>query len=132
MREKLDCGGARAVHGELKGPFGPHPLCLNLNSELPSIQPAWAKAGLSAIRQKRQRGAKRPAVQRVFAEGAGAGAGGWRWGLALVSPSLSDEAQRAQPSQGDSGTAHLCMFYNGVDKIPTEPWSMCEEFPPEI
>lgn len=44
----------------------------------------------------------------------------------------SDEAEGAQSSQGNSSTAHLCMFYNGVDKIPMEPWSMCEEFPPEI
>lgn len=45
---------------------------------------------------------------------------------------LADEAEGERPSPGTSSTAHLCVFYNGVDKIPMEPRSMCEEFPPEI
>ena len=57
---------------------------------------------------------------------------GWYPRLALVFPFFPDEAEGAWSSRGNSGTAHLCMFYNGVDKIPMEPQSMCEEFPPEI
>lgn len=68
----------------------------------------------------------------MFAEGTGEGACGWHQSPVLVFLSLPDEAEGARSSQGSSSTAHLCMFYNGVDKIPMEPWSMCEEFPPEI
>jgi hypothetical protein len=56
----------------------------------------------------------------------------WHKNLALVFPFLPDEAEGGWSSQGNWSTAHLCMFYNGVDKIPMEPKSMCEEFPPEI
>lgn len=57
---------------------------------------------------------------------------GWYKSPALVFPFFPDEAEGAWSSQGNSSTAHLCVFYNGVDKIPMEPQSMCEEFPPEI
>ena len=57
---------------------------------------------------------------------------GWYKGSALVFPFLPAEAEGYWPSQGSSSTAHLCVFYNGVDKIPIEAQRMCEEFPPEI
>ena len=93
---------------------------------------AKATAGLSAIspRGGRTQISQGTHCAWVFAEGTGKGCSGWHESLALVLP--PDEAKGAWSSQGNSSTAHLCMFYNSVDKIPMEPWSMCEEFPPEI
>lgn len=68
----------------------------------------------------------------MSAEAEGEDARGWYKSSALVFPFLPAEAEGAWPSQGSSGVAHLCVFYNGVDKIPMEAQSMCEEFPPEI
>lgn len=128
VQEKLDCGvlGKRSKRGA-EGPIGPHLLGLDLNSE-----PAASRALRHQHSGRSAQQSQGTCVRRVSAEGAGEGARGWHRSPALVFPSPSDEAEGAQSSQGNSNTAHLCMFYNGVDKIPVEPWSMCEEFPPEI
>lgn len=131
-RELGDAGGLNLDFNH--SPTGPQQLFMDLNSELLRV---WSGRGQGKTLshphgEKRHSGAKEPAMRWVFAEGTGEGVCGWHKDPTLVFPFLSDEAKRAQSSQANPGTAHLCVFYNGVDTIPTEPWSMCEEFPPEI